>query len=132
MNEDLQKHDYSTAMRFIIKLKEIDVFYNVLTKLASDPEAAADLLFRELCRQIIEKLADMAQDNYKSVVNMLSRLYTFYLKNKNPESTKQLNEMMIRLSQAVVKNGKSQGKFHKLISCHAKMLASLTLSQAHR
>ena len=40
--------------------------------------------------------------------------------------------MMLRLSEVVVKSGKAQGKFHKLISCHAKMLANLTLSQAHR
>ena len=71
-------------MRFIIKLQDVEVFYNVLVKIATDAEAASDLLFRELCRQITEKISLLAKDYYKSIVNMLSRLYTFYNKNKNP------------------------------------------------
>lgn len=41
--------------------------------------------------------------------------------------------MMIKLSGEVIRAaGKEKGKFYKLIANHAKMLAKLTLSLAHR
>lgn len=129
---DMNAHDYSTALRFVMKDGNIEMYYDILSRVVTDEEAAGDLLFRELCRQVIEKIAIMAKVNYKAVVNMLSRLYQFYNKNQNPELTKQINELMLKLSESVVRNGKLQGKFHKMIASHAKMLANLTLSKAHR
>lgn len=64
---------------------------------------------------------------------MLGKLYHSYCKNTQPQLIKPINQMMMKLSgQVIAVGGKEKGKFYKLIANHAKMLAKLTLSLAHR
>lgn len=40
--------------------------------------------------------------------------------------------MMIRISKSILDTtGTQKGKFYKLIACHARFLATLTMSQAY-
>lgn len=50
---DLLSHDYSTAIRFLMKEGTTEMCYSVLIQVMSDQRAAGDMLFRELCRQAI-------------------------------------------------------------------------------
>lgn len=56
----------------------------VLSKLASGINIAGDILYRELCRQAIDKLVELTAHHYKAVINMLGKLYHNYCKNMQP------------------------------------------------
>lgn len=111
----------------------METCYQILSKVLSDQGASGDMLYRELCRQVADQLSQFSKTNYKGVMKMLGKLYHEYSKNQNPELTRFLNEMMLKISQAVLGNtSKGQGKYYRLLSCHAKMLAAVTLSHAHQ
>lgn len=40
--------------------------------------------------------------------------------------------MMLRISKSIINaSGNQKGKFYKLIACHARFLATLTMSQSY-
>lgn len=76
----------------------MDMCGRVLGGVCGDGDLAGDMLYRELCRLAAEKLAQLSLTQYKAVINTLAKLYHRYCKNSQPELTKPLNELMLRLS----------------------------------
>lgn len=64
-----------------MKEGSMEMCYKVLFKISTDPDAINDILYRELARQAIDRLAELAVTHYKSVINIMGKLYHQFGKN---------------------------------------------------
>ncbi len=118
----------------IDKFQSVDVLRLVISQICEYPELMEDIVYKDLLKLGINKLALLSKSNYNEILLIFSKFGEKVSKLIDNDHSKILIVLDIctYITQKLIDiNGRNKGKFLKLVLVHVKILTTLINSNLY-